>query len=576
MAKNHIKYVKQRNGVYQYVRRVPAAVINTPQAVDTFFDGKETVRESLQTRDETEAYAKASVYNRQFERNVSAALSGGKSVAATRPAKRTPNANDLGLVAKKIRDDMVRELGPAIIMAKDNDDAQDYLDWRFNNEADENAELYRREQLGLLKATDGEKALADEIIVNFNFDAPKSSQSYAAILSAVREGNLEGKQAVQEMFDGKVAPSHSNSTIIKQSTNNSKINGQPKLFSEVAQFQIQQKRFQPKTLARRKRAQDIFISIVSDKPIEQIEFNDVALFLEEVSKRKVGHLNRPVTKETLQSYKSDVSTVIRFAIAKRWMSGPNPAADIDLDAYTFTNTSETVVKQRRFLETELVELFSLPRFQGCKSEKQTNIPGKHLLNNSKFWVPVVALYTGARTAELGALRLDEVKMQPVPHIVLKNNEYGTIKGDQSQDNSREVPILDVLFELGFGQYLNDLKARGEIRVFPDWEPYEGKDEDTRWSNSAFIKEFHRNVRNKLFPKLDGESRSRVRFYSFRGSFKRLLFEKNNKQFADFVLGHDIDDLDDRYVGTIEIEKLHDYYRSLRYKNIVIPSRESQE
>lgn len=572
MPQNHIKYVKQRNGVYQYVRRVPVAVINTPHAVDTFFDGKKTVRESLWTKDETEAYAKASVYNRQFERNVSAALSGGKPVAATKPAKRSPNANDLGLIAKKIREDMVKEIGPAIIMAKDNDDAQDYLDWRFDNEADENAELHRRRQSDILKATDAEKALADKIIVDLNFDAPRGSLSYGAILSAVREGNLEGKEALQEMFEKSVKPSASNSAIINQATDTKALNGNPQLFSEVAEFQNQQKSFTPKTLAKRKRAQNMFISVVGDKPVGQIDFEDVALFLEEVSKRKVGNLNRPVTKETLQSDKSAVSSVIRFAKSKRWISGPNPASDFDLSAYTFTNTSETVVKQRRFQEPELIELFSLPRFQGCKSAKQINVPGNHLLNNSKFWVPVMALYTGARTAELGALRLDEVKMQPVPHIVLKNNEYGTIKGDQSKDNSREVPILDVLFDLGFGDYLDELRARREVRVFPDWEPYEGKDEDSRWSNSAFIKEFHRNVRDKLFPKQDGESRSRVRFYSFRGAFKRLLFEKENKQFADFVLGHDIDDLDDRYVGTIEIEKLHEYYSAMRYDKVVIPSR----
>lgn len=573
MSRNHIKYVKRRNGVYQYVRRVPAIVISTPHAVDTFFGGKKTVRESLWTKDETEAYAKASVFNRQFERNVAAALSGRQSIAINNPVKRAPNANDLGQIAKKIREDMIKEFGPIITLAKGgNDDAQDYLDWRFDEEANENEELHRLKQRGLLKATEAEKALAEEMIAYFNFDAPKGSSTYAAILSAVRDGNLEGKEAVQEMFEGKVKPSASSSAIINQSTDTTNINGRPQLFSEVAEFQNHQKSFTPKTLAKRKRAHDEFISIVGDKPIGQIDFNDVALFLEEVSKHKVGNLNRPITKETLQSYKSAVSSVLRFANSRRWISGQNPAADIDLSAYTFTNVSETVVKQRRFEEAELAKLFSLPRFQGCKSAKQINAPGNHLLNNSKFWVPVTALYTGARTAELGALRLDEVKIEPVPHIVIRDNEYGKVKGDQSKDNSRKVPILDVLFDLGFDEYLGRLKERGETRVFPDWEPYEGKDEDTRWSNSAFIKEFHRNVRDKLFPKQVSESRSRVRFYSFRGAFKRLLLEKDNKLFADAVLGHDINDLDDRYIGTIEIEKLHDYYRSLRYDSVVIPSR----
>ncbi len=571
MTKNHIKYVKKRNGVYQYVRRVPTAVINTLNAVDNIFGGKNIVRATLGTKDETEAYAKASIYNKEFEQNVTAALAGQKAATITKSAKRNPNTNDLGQIAKNIREDMIKEFQTIILMAKANDDYQDYLDNQFDIQADENAKLDQLKQAGSLKPTNAEVILADEIIAKSNFDAPKNSLSYAEILSVVREGRLEGHKAVQEMFEGKVIPSPSSSQIINQSSNH-KIIGQPHLFSEVAEFQNHQKNFTPKTLAKRKRAHDEFISIIGDKPVGQINYEDVALFLEEVSKRKVGNLNRPVTKETLQSYKSAVSSVIRFAKSKRWINSPNPASDFDLGAYTFTNKSETVVKQRRFHEHELVELFSLPRFQGCKSETQINEKGEHLLNNSKFWVPVVALYTGARAAELGALRLDEVKMQPVPHIVLKNNEFGMIKGDQSQDNSREVPILDELFDLGFGHYLDNLRAQGEIRVFPDWKPYEGKDEDTRWSNSAFIKEFHRNVRNKLFPRQENESRSRVRFHSFRGSFKRLLIEKENKQFADQVVGHNINDLDDRYLGTIEIEKLHDYYHSLKYEKVVIPSR----
>lgn len=572
MSKHHIKYVKKRKDVYQYVRRVPSSVIANPQAFAKFFGNKKTFRISLKTKDKTEAFASASMVNQQFEQNVAASLCVQIPIVAARSAKRIPNTNDLGQITKKIREDMIKEFGPTIIRAKMNDDAQDYLDWRFDNKADENAELHRLSQSGSLKATKAEQTLADEIVINSNFDAPKDSTSYAAILGAIREGNQEGENAVTEMVEGKLMPSLSSSVIINQVANTRNINGQPQLFSEVAEFQNHQKSFTPKTLAKRKRAHDEFISIVGDKPIEQIDFDDVALFLEEVSKHKVGNLNRPISKETLQSYKSAVSSVLRFAISRRWRSGPNPTSDIDLTAYTYTNTTETIVKCRRFEESELIKLFSLPRFQGCKCATKIDVSGDHLLNNSKFWVPVVALYTGARTAELGALRLDEIKMEPVPHIVINDNEYGKIKGDQSKDNSREIPILDVLFDLGFREYLDELAARGETRVFPDWQPYEGNDEDTRWSNSAFIKEFHRNIRNKLFPKQAGESRSRVRFYSFRGALKRLLFEKDNKQFADAVLGHDLDDLDDRYVGKIEIEKLHEYYHHLKYENVIIPAR----
>jgi hypothetical protein len=87
-----------------------------------------------------------------------------------------------------------------------------------------------------------------------------------------------------------------------------------------------------------------------------------------------------------------------------------------------------------------------------------------------------------------------------------------------------------------------------------------------------MKEFHRNVRDKLFPKKPGDSRSPLRFYSFRGAFKKLLLGKGNKLYADVVLGHQLQDLDDRYVGSIEIEELHDLFRALRYEAVDIPTR----
>lgn len=574
MSKNGIPYVTTRNGVYQYVRRVPAAVKQNNVVFKRFFGGTDPFRRSLGTKDRTEAFAAASIVNSEFDRSVADALSRSGTLAATKASLREPTAHDLGQIANSIREDMVGEFGRIIVAAKNDDEANDYLHWRFENEADENAELEKLQAVGSQRATEKELQIADDYIKRFGLNVSKGSAVHGAVLTAVREGRLEGKKAVSEMIEGRLKPSPSKSPLIAESLGKRVDGKTSKLFSEVAAAQNAQKSFSPKTLQKRKKAQDEFVSLIGDIPIQAIERGHIRDFVEHVARRKVGGLDRPISKQTIQSDKSAVSSVIGFAIDRDWRIGPNPADGIDLDAYSVTNATEIVVNKRRFFESELVELFGLPRFAGCASTSRINEAGKLLLQDSRFWVPVVALYTGARVAELGGLRISDVKFTPVPHLVLANNEDRTIKGKIGQDNSRQVPLLDVLMELGFGQYVSHLKAGGEEFVFPDWTPYRAASGDSRWSNSAFMKEFHRNVRDKLFPKKVGESRSPLRFHSFRGAFKKLLLSKGNKLYVDVVLGHQLEDLDERYVGSIEIEELHREFHDLRYEKVRIPSRKA--
>jgi integrase len=570
MIKNGIPYVTLRNGVYQYVRRVPAAVKQNALDFRRFFNGIDPFRRSLGTKDRTEAFAAASIVNHEFERCVSAALEREHKVLQT--TLRVPTAHDLGQIASSIREEIINDFGRTIIAAKTDDNANEYLDWRFENEAEENAKLQALKDDRSLRATEKEEQIAEDYITRLGLNVTRGSAMHGAVLTAVREGWLEGKEAISEMLEGRVKPKPSSSPLIVESLSQ-KIDGNTsKLFSEVAEIQNAQKAFPGKTLQKRKRAHGEFIKITGDKPIQEIERRHVAHFVEQIAARKVGGLERPISKQTLQSYKSAVSSVIGFAIDRDWRHGPNPADGIDLDAYTVVNKTETIVDYRRFFERELVELFALPRFVGCASTDRINEEGELLLRDSRFWVPVVALYTGARDAELGGLQISDVRFTPVPYLVLADNQQRSIKGKQGQDNSRKVPILDVLMELGFSEYIARLKAAGETLVFPDWEPYQAASGDLRWSNSAFMKEFHRNVRDKLFPKKPGDSRSPLRFYSFRGAFKKLLLGKGNKLYADVVLGHQLQDLDDRYVGSIEIEELHDLFRALRYEAVDIPTR----
>jgi integrase len=191
----------------------------------------------------------------------------------------------------------------------------------------------------------------------------------------------------------------------------------------------------------------------------------------------------------------------------------------------------------------------------------------------RYWAPVVALYTGARAGELGGLRLCEVKLDdPHPHISLVCNRYRNTKSRLD----RHVPILDGLLRLGFADYVDRVRATGCDRVFPDWPlPKSGgaQKELFNWANAKWIRAFNRTVLGAVFPHLtsDGQ-KSPVVFHSLRGSFKVLLLNNSPRHIANAVLGHNQDDLDSSYVGTVSPAETYAALKHVDYPGLILPTR----
>lgn len=571
MAKNHIDYVKQRNGVFQYVRRVPASVIADPPALEKAFNGKKVFRKSLKTKDKTEAFASASIVNQQFERAVESALANSSITAPEKSTLRPPNAHDCGLIAKTVRDRMFRFWASRIVSAADNDDADDELQWQLEKEIEEIAKDEAKRSTGSRKGTDREISETNDLIAEFGLDAPRGTPAYAVVLSALREGKLEGRKGVQDMFEDKFFPSDTESTLIKKYDAAQPIDGKPRLLSEVMSYQDQKSDYSPKTLVKRARSLQAFQEVSGDKYIHAIERKDIVDFVEEISGRTVGNTGRPVSAETVQSYVSPISSALEYAISHNWIDGPNPAASLKIESFTTKQRNANTPDKQRFHDYQLIELFSHPWFSGCQSLKRSNQPGKLLLNDSRFWVPIVALYTGARAAELGGLKITDIKFQPVPHFIIQANEYRGVKSGEK----RLVPLLDALQNLGFVDYFKKMEKSGADRVFPDWIANRTEiagQEVWQWANGNIIRAFNRSLVQKLFPIASNETRSPLSFHSLRGSFKKLMYETNQIVLADQVIGHKMEKLNQRYLGTFDIVELYDAFHEIDYSFLNILPR----
>ncbi|MFM0673608.1 DUF6538 domain-containing protein [Paraburkholderia sediminicola] len=159
------------------------------------------------------------------------------------------------------------------------------------------------------------------------------------------------------------------------------------------------------------------------------------------------------------------------------------------------------------------------------------------------WLPIIALYTGARREEIGQLRREDVKQETYRDTNGKTQKahflYITDDDDtqriKNQSSRRRVPVHAELIRMGFMDYVR--KQSGPI--FPDLKP----DKNGRVT-SAFGKVFSKALRTTY-----GVSDSRKTFHSFRHLFKEVLREHDvPKAVNDALTGHSAGDAAEDYGG----------------------------
>lgn len=82
-----------------------------------------------------------------------------------------------------------------------------------------------------------------------------------------------------------------------------------------------------------------------------------------------------------------------------------------------------------------------------------------------WWTPLLGLYTGARLREVSQLYLDDIDViNDVPCIHINDRfEHQQLKTESSR---RVVPLHPELERLGFLDYVKELRANGEAKLFP--------------------------------------------------------------------------------------------------------------
>lgn len=126
--------------------------------------------------------------------------------------------------------------------------------------------------------------------------------------------------------------------------------------------------------------------------------------------------------------------------------------------------------RRDFRVEELQVLFTAPLFTGSASVQGVGLyqPGTQRVDNWRYWLPLMALYSGARLNELCGLRLDDFDEEDgVPFFHVRASDH---RGLKTASSKRVVPVHAELVDLGLLSEVDRLRRAGEERLFPDLTP----------------------------------------------------------------------------------------------------------
>ena len=177
----------------------------------------------------------------------------------------------------------------------------------------------------------------------------------------------------------------------------------------------------------------------------------------------------------------------------------------------------------------------------------------------RYWIPLIALYSGMRLNEICQLYLDDIKVSKgVWYFDISDERKDQhIKNSQSK---RLVPIHSKLLELGIIEYANKVK---EFKV-------NNKHQDRLFYQLNYsVKNHYIQAISQWFgrylKKIGIDSRSKV-FHSFRHTVKPYLRDAGiSKEYQNLLCGWIGDDEGERtYGGNVSIKKLYSELSKLKY------------
>ncbi len=293
-------------------------------------------------------------------------------------------------------------------------------------------------------------------------------------------------------------------------------------FESVIQAWAKERQPRARTVAHMRRVANLLSDLVGKSHMDMIAKSDVITF-------KNHLLEDDNSAANINIYLSLLRTLFNYAIGEDLLSS-NPALGIKV-----TSTSSAKNARLPFDGTALNKIFTSPVY----TNHARPLGGK---GEAAYWIPLIALFTGARLEEIAQLRTEDIQNRTfrnssdietscwVIHIT-DEAEGQRLKNTSSR---RIVPIHKTLQDLGLVTYVQQHTGF----IFPDLLPT--KQFGVRSGN--WSKWFSKYLRKEI-----GITDSKLVFHSFRHTFKELCRNCSIPTEVHHALtGHSMGNVGDNY------------------------------
>ncbi len=231
---------------------------------------------------------------------------------------------------------------------------------------------------------------------------------------------------------------------------------------------------------------------------------------------------KPMSSANINKYMAKLSTILGWAEKEGYIE-KNPGRGLRI-------ADQVKAKDKRlpFSQDQLGRIFSAPIFTGCvDDERNYRSSGKNQPRRSRFWIPIIAMFSGMRLNEICQLEWTDVQsIDGVWCFRVSDISVGVgTKRLKTQASTRVIPVHPRLVDLGFLRFRLIAQGSRDRTLFPEISLG-----STGYRSDSFSKWFGRFLDSRP------GTWERTCFHSFRHSFRDQLRENDAPHEVAMALG----------------------------------------
>jgi integrase len=300
-----------------------------------------------------------------------------------------------------------------------------------------------------------------------------------------------------------------------------------------------------------------FIEAAGDRPLRTYTRADVSKFLDILRRLPKTYGKSPRDKErsladliaeadakqgdrltdkTVKRHLSTLSQFFQMAVDRGHLT---VAARTELvDGHRFRESRGARDQRDAWTSEEIAKLFTSPVWSGCYSPSRRAEAGRLIIRDARFWLPLLALFHGARLEEFADLYRRDIDCENGTwfiRLVETKSDDGdpTVKERRlkTSNAARVVPIHPEIVRLGFLDYIARTAPEPAAPLFPDLQP-QGKDGKRGPRITRWFVEYRRTV---------GVYRRGVAMHAFRHTantrLRDVVTDYGRERHVNYLLGH---------------------------------------